>query len=140
MKGDYSVGGFRSIHRPQNREDLRFVNHEGRLKNRLRKTVPSLVASAVGELVPSEGLGKKEAPVLHGGGRDVLDALEPVLAGRSLGNSRDVLRSYGNLSSPSLFVGLENTLEFGSGGVESFWLCGFGAGFSAHSARLTRIS
>lgn len=138
--GEFKVGHFDSVHRPGNREDLRFVNHEGRLKNRLRKTVPSVVAESVQSLVSKDQLRELEIPVLHGGGRDVLDALEPVFPERCLGASREVLRNYGNLSSPSLFVALELVLSRERNNIDGFWLCGFGAGFSAHCARLGRVS
>ncbi|MGB0416407.1 MAG: stilbene synthase [Coraliomargarita sp.] len=137
--GEFRVDHFESVHRPENREDLRFVNHEGRLKNRLRKTVPSVVAESVEALVSKGQLREGENPVLHGGGRDVLDALERVFPGRCLGVSREVLRRYGNLSSPSLFVALESALSLSGSSGDEFWLCGFGAGFSAHRARLERV-
>lgn len=138
--GAYRIENFDSVHRPENREDLRFVNHEGRLKNRLRKTIPSVVAESVDSLVSKKELLDGEEPVLHGGGRDVLDALSPVFPGHALKSSREVLRRYGNLSSPSLFVALEHYLEQVGSDASSLWLCGFGAGFSAHSARLGRVA
>ena len=137
--GEFCVGHFQSVHRPKNREDLRFVNHEGRLKNRLRKTVPAVVADSVKHLVSKEPILENDKPVLHGGGRDVLDALEPVFPGKSLAVSREVLSRFGNLSSPSLFVALEALLAEPDSTNDGFWLCGFGAGFSAHSARLSRV-
>ncbi|ADE54025.1 type III polyketide synthase [Coraliomargarita akajimensis] len=138
--GDLEVGRFESVHRPEHREDLRFVNHEGRLKNRLRKTVPSVVAESVERLVSKQKLQEKAQPVLHGGGRDVLDALEPVFPGHALDASRETLRRHGNLSSPSVFVALEALLADRDSVADEFWLCGFGAGFSAHSVGLTHVS
>ncbi len=138
--GPYAISGFESVHRPAHREDLRFVNHQGRLKNRLRKTVPSVVAESVASLVSKKPLHTTECPVLHGGGRDVLDALETVFPDRSLEPSREVLRRYGNLSSPSLFVALESILAKPHADTSSHWLCGFGAGLSAHHARLHAVS
>jgi predicted naringenin-chalcone synthase len=137
--GRYRIDGFQSVQRPGHREDLRFVNHQGRLKNRLRKTVPSIVADTLSSLVSKNKLRMGESPVLHGGGRDVLDALEPIFAGNSLLPSREVLRRFGNLSSPSLFVALESELE-GRETKSGYWLSGFGAGFSAHCARLSALT
>jgi alkylresorcinol/alkylpyrone synthase len=140
QSGAYRAEGFDSIHRPDRRADLRFINSGGRLKNQLRKTLPGIVAESVESLAAKKPLRAKETPVLHGGGRDVLDALEPVFPERSLEISRQVLRSYGNLSSPSMFLALERQLEEADSEWDSFWLCGFGAGFSAHSARLARVA
>jgi alkylresorcinol/alkylpyrone synthase len=134
------IESFDSIHLPENREELRFINQGGRLKNQLRKTLPKVVARSVGSLIDKNPLRPTEVAVLHGGGRDVLDALEPVFPGVSLENSRKVLRSRGNMSSPSLFVALEEALKAGDSSGSAFWLCGFGAGFSAHSARLVRTN
>ena len=139
-EGLFKIHNFNSEHLPVHREDLRFVNHQGRLKNRLRKTVPSVVAKSVSQLVSKNQLQEQECPIFHGGGRDVLDALEPVFPQQSLHVSREVLRRYGNLSSPSLFVALELMLADAMTSADSYWLCGFGAGFSAHSARLERVS
>ncbi|MEO0508589.1 MAG: 3-oxoacyl-[acyl-carrier-protein] synthase III C-terminal domain-containing protein [Verrucomicrobiota bacterium] len=135
-EGKWKISDFNSVQLPQHREDLRFLNHKGRLKNRLRKTVPSIVSKSVAGLVAQKEIKAFELPVLHGGGRDVLDALEPVFPEYSLEVSRQVLRKYGNLSSPSLFIALESILTSRSNEDATFWLCGFGAGFSAHSARL----
>ncbi|MEM8867079.1 MAG: stilbene synthase [Verrucomicrobiota bacterium] len=137
--GDYAVDHFRSVHRPDCREALRFVNHQGQLKNRLHKSVPSIVAESVKELYEQETGETDRRPVLHGGGRDVLDALEGIFDSNSLQPMRQVLKDCGNMSSPSLFVALERILEAADLGNESLWLCGFGAGFSAHCACLPRV-
>jgi alkylresorcinol/alkylpyrone synthase len=75
--------------------------------------------------------------VAHPGGRDVLDALEPVLAPHPLAASRTVLRDFGNMSSPSVLFALEETLRTATpADCGDFWLVSFGAGFSAHSCRI----
>jgi predicted naringenin-chalcone synthase len=75
--------------------------------------------------------------VSHPGGRDVIEALTPVVAPHSLDASRRVLRDYGNMSSPSVLFTLEETLKTARPGADGdFWLVSFGAGFSAHSCRL----
>ena len=125
--------GFRTLHRPEHREKVRFVNREGRLKNQLHRSVPSIAAEAVSGLWSLREF-EPDKVVAHTGGRDVLDALESSL-GVALPESRAVLRDYGNISSPSVLIALERALE---SGADSYWLTSFGAGFSAHSCHLDR--
>ena len=57
----------------------------------------------------------------------------------TLAASVRVLRSHGNMSSPSVLFALEETLkETAPASDGDFWLVSFGAGFSAHSCRLGR--
>jgi len=136
QEGTYQIDDFRSLQRPEHREALRFINHQGRYKNRLQKTIPAIAAETVGQLAAASKIDTNRIPILHGGGRDVLDALMPVFSNDALEASRDTLRRFGNLSSPSLFVALEAAVA-NSSPKEAFWLCGFGAGFSAHCAQLS---
>ncbi len=141
--------GFDSLHLPEERAGLRFENRGGKLRNRLAQSVPAVAASAVARLharrpapqtaVPA-GSPAEDAPapprcITHGGGRLVLDALEPALGGVSLAEARAVLRRHGNLSSPSVLFALRDYLDNASTAppAESLWLASFGAGFSAHS-------
>lgn len=128
-------GNFRTIHRPEHREKVRFVNRDGRLKNQLHRAVPSIAAEAVAELWSNRGSDPQKV-VAHTGGRDVLDVLENAL-GVLLAESRAVLNDHGNVSSPSVLIALERALE---NGADSCWLTSFGAGFSAHSCELSRMN
>jgi predicted naringenin-chalcone synthase len=132
--GSLGFSGFRTLHRAEHREKVRFVNSGGRLKNQLHKSVPDIAASAVKELW-SLRTSDPERVITHTGGRDVIEALEHTL-GLPLPESRAVLRAYGNVSSPSVLIALEEALKTGG---NSFWLTSFGAGFSAHSCQLERI-
>lgn len=136
--GEWRVGDFESRHLPEEREKIRFTNAGGRLRNQLDRSVPELAAATVRELY-GERRGEPGAWVTHGGGRDVIEALEGVLPCGELGYARGVMRDCGNLSSPSVFVGLERFLEDDSGDVDRVWMCAFGAGFSAHACELERI-
>lgn len=127
------LSGFRTLHLPEHREKVRFINKEGRLKNQLHRSVPLIAAEAVSSLW-SLRESDPDKVVAHTGGRDVLDALESTL-GVSLPESRSVLRDYGNVSSPSVLIALERALE---SGADSYWLTSFGAGFSAHSCEIRR--
>lgn len=126
---------FRTLHAPDAREAIRFVNAGGKLKNRLKRNVPALAADAVGRLLDASG-ARAESVLSHGGGRMVLDALEARLGGE-LVESRAVMRRRGNVSSPSVLLALEERLLRGTDEGE-LWLTSFGAGFAAHSCRLSR--
>lgn len=132
---------FVSRHVPAERDRLRFEQRDGRLRNLLDPLVPELAAHAVGELFAAElarpGARPIGAVVAHPGGRDVLDALQRVLPEHRLDASRDVLRRFGNLSSPSVLFALEEALRRGAPDeTTDWWLVSFGAGFSAHACRL----
>lgn len=131
--GALQFSGFRTLHRPEHREKVRFVNADGRLKNQLHRSVPEISAAAVSSLWSLRESDPAKV-VAHTGGRDVLDALESAL-GVSLPESRSVLRDYGNVSSPSVLIALERAL---ASGADSYWLTSFGAGFAAHSCQLQR--
>ena len=137
--GKFKIGNFESLHMPKNRGKLRFVNYKGRLKNRLSKSVPSIVVDAVSHLSSSQKLSKEMVPVLHAGGRDILDALIPVFPEHPLCETREVLRDYGNISSASVFTSLDLILRSENRIGKAFWLCGYGAGFSAHCAKLIPV-
>ncbi len=129
--------GFNTLHLPVERDKLRFEQRNGKLRNLLHRSVPELAAGAVDRLWQERGPGPVAQVVTHPGGRDVLDALAPVLAPYALDASRRVLRDYGNMSSPSVLFALEEALKGPHPGPDGdFWLVSFGAGFSAHSCRI----
>jgi predicted naringenin-chalcone synthase len=134
--GQWRASHFRSLHRPEEREKIRFVNAEGKLRNQLHRSVPNLAAEAVLEL-----FGKRtrdpDLVIAHTGGRDVIDAIESRLPGYTLDATRETLRDYGNMSSPSVLCALEKSLAQ-INGHRSLWLTSFGAGFAAHACELVR--
>jgi alkylresorcinol/alkylpyrone synthase len=114
---------------------------QGKLRNLLHPSVPALAAAAVGQLLTSERTRLGGRPIsriiAHGGGRDVLDAIEKSCAGSDLTPSRHVLRECGNMSSPSVLFALDRALRDGSPDEKGdWWLTSFGAGFSAHGCRV----
>jgi len=132
--------GFDTLHRPADRECLRFENRGGKLRNRLDKTVPDHAAAAVRALFDRQnGAGEKIAHVLaHAGGKKVIEAVGAALEGKfALAESTAVLRQFGNMSSPSVLFALGEHLRNSTAVVDDLWLTSFGAGFSAHSCRLT---
>jgi alkylresorcinol/alkylpyrone synthase len=130
----FRFGGFHTIHQPQHREKIRFVNADGRLKNQLHRDVPALAAQAVAEL-HAKRTGEPDLIATHTGGRDVLDAIGQAIPTANLDASRTVLRNYGNLSSPSVLAAVECGL---TPATRHIWMSSFGAGFAAHSGELVR--
>jgi predicted naringenin-chalcone synthase len=129
--------GFNTVHLPENRDKLRFEQRDGKLRNLLDRAVPELAAGAVARLWRERGERPIAHVVAHSGGRDVLEAVAPVVAPYSLDSSARVLRQCGNMSSPSVLFVLEEAMKEGPpNGQGDFWLVSFGAGFAAHSCRL----
>jgi alkylresorcinol/alkylpyrone synthase len=128
---------FNSLHIPEDRDKLRFEQRGGKLRNLLHRTVPELAAGAVGRLWSRRGPRPVSRVVAHPGGRDVLEAIAPVVAPYPLDTSARTLRDHGNMSSASVLFALEEALRDPSPGLTGdFWLVSFGAGFSAHSCRI----
>jgi alkylresorcinol/alkylpyrone synthase len=133
--------GFSTLHRPADRDLLRFELRQGKLRNLLHPSVPELAAAAVDQLLTGERARPGSRPiariVTHTGGRDVLDAIERRCLGCDLSASRAVLRECGNMSSPSVLFALERALRDGlPDETGDWWLATFGAGFSAHGCRV----
>lgn len=134
-EGKWQAGKFTTVHRPSQREKIRFVNASGKLKNQLDKAVPGLAAEAVAELYAQRN-ADPDRVLAHSGGRDVIDALEGVLP-FSLKETREVLAECGNMSSPSVMFALEKALA-SAGGDKHWWVTAFGAGFAAHACEMWR--
>jgi len=137
------VGQFDTLHIPEDREFLRFLNSEGKLKNRLHRSIPARATSAVEKLWGNLHLNGDPSPemVAHGGGRDVVSALSQRFPSQKLDTTQNILKRYGNMSSPSVLFSLEEKLKQyrepdTNTSERNYWLVSFGAGFSAHSCRL----
>ena len=136
------VRRFDRVWMPERREGIRFRTEDGRLRNVLDAAVPSWAAEALGRLLDNLIAPEDRGAVrwaLHPGGEKVLRAadLRLDLPPRALDASRTVLRSYGNMSSPSVLFVLEESLRVRPPAPgERVFLSSFGAGFSAHAALL----
>lgn len=128
---------------PKNRDLLRFEQRHGMLRNILDKSVPCLVVERACEVLRA-GLARQQFHredirnwILHTGGRDVLAAMRTGLElGESdLTHSVEILRQYGNVSSPSVMLALERALAHGAP-TGLWWLSAFGAGIACHGAFL----
>lgn len=133
---DWQMSDFTTLHIPQEREKIRFINAHGHLKNKLHKSVPSLAAEAVASLY-AQRTADPDQVIAHSGGRDVIDALETTLP-FTLHETRTVLDQHGNMSSPSVMFALEHRLQQSHHDDHHLWLTSFGAGFAAHACELKR--
>ncbi len=128
---------------PSDRDALRFEQRGGMLRNILTREVPGLAAGHVERLLNTmtarlpPGHGEVTGWILHGGGREVLAALQESLGldASDVQGSTRVLREFGNVSSPFVLFVLESALAGNApGGL--WWMSSFGAGFSCHGAFL----
>jgi predicted naringenin-chalcone synthase len=132
---------FSSVLNARDRELLRFETRDGMLRNVLDKSVPLLVVEHVREVLADlqgrTGIAKEAVAewILHSGGRDVLAAVQSGigLTAEQLRWSSEVLREYGNVSSPSVLFALEKALA-GKAKPGVWCLAAFGAGISCHGA------
>ena len=132
----WRFGSFNTLHLPEERESIRFVNRDGKLCNKLHRSVPEVAAEAVQKLYPSNG--HRPRVISHAGGRDVLAAIRARMPDQALTESTEVLRNFGNMSSPSVFFALERALAGNGSTPDDLWLVSFGAGFSCHGCSLVR--
>jgi alkylresorcinol/alkylpyrone synthase len=131
----WQANHFTTIHQPKSREEIRFVNAGGKLKNKLTKTVPVLAAAAVKSLFQSRH-SDPDKILSHAGGREVIEEVEKHL-NCTLNETRSVLSECGNMSSPSVLFALAKALE-NPKEDRHWWLTSFGAGFAAHAFELHR--
>ena len=136
IENGYIASGFQTLHLPQYREDLRFINADGKLKNKLAPTVPRKAANAVAKLYNNKN-GSTGKIIAHPGGRDVINALKAKLTCLDAKSAEAVLKKYGNMSSPSVLFVLEEALN-SNPHSDKLWLTSFGAGFTCHGFSLDR--
>jgi len=133
--------GFTSLHRPEHRDLIRFEQREGKLRNLLHPAVPQLAAQAVSNLyrnAESSSPRRISRVLSHAGGRDVIEEIKKELPAHTLEETGRALRRHGNMSSPSVIFALAEALRSGRPEEDSdWWMVSFGAGFSAHSCRVS---
>ena len=132
-RNDLHFDRFSTLHLPEHREKVRFVNRDGKLCNQLHRDVPEVAAQIVRTLHERDNLPAHHV-ISHAGGRDVLGAINSLLPQHGLAEAHAVLKRCGNMSSPSVFFALESALSKDS--RPPFWLTSFGAGFTCHSCTL----
>jgi alkylresorcinol/alkylpyrone synthase len=130
-----------SLHFPEQRDELRFEQKNGMLRNILSSVVPDLASNAANQvLIEAEkqlGISRQEIAtwIWHAGGRDVLQALGQTLSlsPEQLRWSSQTLSEIGNVSSPFVYFALQKALQ-GHAPAGPWWVSSFGAGFSCHGA------
>ncbi len=134
-----AVPTLRTLHVPEAREKLRFDSRAGLLRNILAPDVPVLSAGFAVDVLDRAEIAPPEISewLFHSGGRDVLrEITERIgLNERAVRHSTEVLREYGNMSSPSCLFSLRRALDENADGGK-WWLASFGAGFSSQGALL----
>ncbi len=133
-----------NCHSPENRETLRFVQKEGQLHNQLSRALPDIVKDPVSQAVHAvlEPQGLAVADIghwaLHGGGQRIIEAVAQTLGlpEDKLTPTREILASYGNMSSPSALFTLRHILANGMEPGDWCVVVSFGAGLSAHALLL----
>lgn len=132
-----------SAHSPNDRDCLRFDQKNGMLRNILSLRVPEVAGKHVAALfersLQRAGVTRQQITtwILHAGGREILHELKRVLQleESDLRWSAQILRDFGNVSSPCVFFVLEAALsKHARAGY--WWMSAFGAGFSSHAALL----
>lgn len=131
---------FESLVLPKERESLRYRSVQGHLRNTLARKVPVIAARSVKEvadkLLARNGLSKDQIAfwAVHPGGSLVLEKIhkELELPLGALDSSYEILRDYGNMSSPSVMFVLERILKKAKPKKnQKCLLLSFGAGFTA---------
>ncbi len=128
---------------PEERDSLRFEHQKGMLRNILSPKTPLIAAESaqhdLTRMLKKTGLGREmiQAWITHAGGKRVLEALTDRmgLKDADLSISRELLRDYGNISSPFVLLALERHLQLPSP-PGFWWMNSFGAGFSSHGILL----
>ena len=138
---DLRAHSFDTHHDPDARDRIRFEQRNGKLRNLLHPSVPDLAAGAVKRLherADAVGGNPISRILCHSGGRDVLAALQGAFPDHDFAVPREILRRHGNMSSPSVLFALAEALrEDRPAASGDWWLTAFGAGFSAHSCRIS---
>lgn len=126
---------------PKYRDDIRYIYKNGQLYNQISVMIPEiagkLVANVIMDLLKPRGLQIADVKhwVFHPGGAKVINAIrdEIGLSEKHLQTTRDVLANYGNMSSPTVWFVLQETLNNGT--VPDDWcvMVSFGAGMCAHA-------
>ncbi|MBI2819258.1 MAG: type III polyketide synthase [Acidobacteria bacterium] len=139
------IAGFASVLDTEHQDLVGFGHREGRLRvilaAEIRDLAPAIVDRALDDLLTPRGLHRDQVRfwLMHPGGRKVIDRVQTSLGltDVDVAVSRQVLRNYGNMSSPTVLFVLHEVLNqrkarAGDLGV----LLALGPGFAAEAAML----
>lgn len=136
------LDGFQTRLLPEGEQDMQWIIGDTGFEMTLTAQVPRLV----GAHAPSalQGLLGGETPIdawaVHPGGRSILDRVEAALEAPpdALAVSRDVLRTYGNMSSATVLFVIDELWRNGVRDGGRVGAVAFGPGLTVESARLVR--
>ncbi len=139
------IAGFASVLDTNCQSSVGFEQKQGYLRIVLAPTIrdlaPPIIERVLNALLPPRGIAREQIRhwVMHPGGRKVIDRVQKVLGltDDDVAVSRRVLRSFGNMSSPTVLFVLEECMK--NGAVRSGDLgvmLALGPGFAAEAALL----
>lgn len=138
------LGAFRSAVVPDTSGHITWQIGEAGFLMHLSGELPATVTQALHANLAAilDGLPEAEVALwaVHPGGRSILDAVERALAAPvDLSASREVLRRYGNMSSPTIMFVLQRLLADPAASGEGCMLA-FGPGVSVEAARFRKAA
>lgn len=107
------IQGFRTVRDSRFISEMGFTQKEGRLRLRLAREIPDRIVPLVLEMVRKLEVTGREKVMFHPGGRRVLDLITEAAPGweAPIKWSREVLKNFGNMSSPTVAFVLEEALK-----------------------------
>jgi predicted naringenin-chalcone synthase len=123
---------------------VRYVYRRGQLHNVLSTALPKIVGELaqpfLTDFLGTQGLTVADISrwAIHAGGEKILASVQEGLGltNAHLAPARQILKRYGNMSSPTVLFELEKILKKGIGPGEYCCVVGFGAGLSLYGLLL----
>jgi predicted naringenin-chalcone synthase len=141
-----SIGNFYSEVALNGQDDMAWNLSEKGFLMRLSSYIPQLLQAGITPLLQNAlkagGFSRKDITrwAIHPGGRKILENIQKELnlTGNDLRVSFDVLREYGNMSSPTILFVLKHMLEDLNGHDEKIFAAAFGPGLTMETLILER--
>ena len=139
----FEIGDMRTVLRSRDRDAMVWTIGDTGFRLHLSSLLPRLIAADVRPAIAPLLAGRTPESAgfwaVHPGGSAILQAVERALElpASALAASRDVLRRFGNMSSPTIFFVLRDLLTETPAGADGIALA-FGPGLTIEAARLRR--
>lgn len=141
-----SIGRFYSEVALNGHEDMAWNLSQKGFLMRLSSYIPQLLKAEIGPLLQNAldaaGIDRNDITrwAIHPGGKKILENIrnELQLASNDLQVSFDVLREYGNMSSPTILFVLKNIMEQLNGSDEKIFAAAFGPGLTMETIILEK--
>lgn len=133
--------GFKTLRDERFLGDMGFTQKAGRLRVRLDREIPEKVSPLVVQMIRSLEVNARDRVIFHPGGKRILGFLNKALGADwdiPIGWSREVLKSYGNMSSPTSVFVFEESLRSRTphSGERGGWIT-MGPGLSVEGMRFS---